>query len=316
MLLYSGLETDVIKTVVLLAIRPCTDLQGTSAEPLVLCAESKDDQDAWLQVLSAAAVPDAWPGGLDFTRRPQPLLYSMWVVQHTPAGRAAAAAGSASSAASSSGSSAVASAVNGGAAGGAGAPAAAKIPSPFPRLPALKAAPAWQRKSLLLQKLRICSVVFDGVDPARCADDHEVKRNTLLEVVDFCDASARALFADYRVLDDTFTMVSLVCACTNANPLRCEVSVGYATVRMEATTLTSRLFFPVILVSALACSQIKLNLFRSLPRAPDPTGDPEEEEAAFSDAQWPHLSIVYELLLRLVRVHTMARSSPSRLGAI
>lgn len=46
--------------------------------------------------------------------------------------------------------------------------------------------------------------------------------------------------------------------------------------------------------------QIKLNLFRSLPRAPEPSGDPDEEEESFSDPQWPHLNIVYELLLRLV----------------
>lgn len=48
------------------------------------------------------------------------------------------------------------------------------------------------------------------------------------------------------------------------------------------------------------CVQLKLNLFRSLPRAPEPSGDPDEEEEAFSDPQWAHLSIVYELLLRLV----------------
>jgi hypothetical protein len=47
-------------------------------------------------------------------------------------------------------------------------------------------------------------------------------------------------------------------------------------------------------------AQIKLNLFRSLPRAPEPSGDPDEEEEVFSDPGWPHLNILYELLLRLV----------------
>jgi serine/threonine-protein phosphatase 2A regulatory subunit B' len=47
-------------------------------------------------------------------------------------------------------------------------------------------------------------------------------------------------------------------------------------------------------------AQIRLNLFRALPRAPAPSGDPDEEETAFSDPTWPHLNIVYELLLRLV----------------
>jgi hypothetical protein len=48
---------------------------------------------------------------------------------------------------------------------------------------------------------------MDGVDPTRYLDDWEVKRNTLLEIVDYADAAGRQLFADFRVLDDTFTMV-------------------------------------------------------------------------------------------------------------
>lgn len=39
-------------------------------------------------------------------------------------------------------------------------------------------------------------------------EDREYKRNSLLEVVDYADAAGRALFADVRVLEDTFTMVS------------------------------------------------------------------------------------------------------------
>ena len=126
-----------------------------------------------------------------------------------------------------------------------------KVPSPFPKLPALKSAPTWQRKGLLLQKLRQCSIIFESVDSNRYADDWEIKRNTLLEVVDYADAAGRQLFSDFRVLEDTFIM-------------------------------------------------IKLNLFRSLPKAPEPSGDPDEEEEIFSDPQWPHLNIIYELLLRLV----------------
>lgn len=78
-----------------------------------------------------------------------------------------------------------------------------------------------------------------------------MKRNTLLEVVDFADGPGRSAFSDLRVLEDTFTL-------------------------------------------------LRLNLFRSLPRAPPATGDPDEEEEAFADPQWPHLNIIYELLLRLV----------------
>ena len=217
-------------------------------------------------------MPDAWPGGLDLNRRPQPLLYSIWVVSHTgssasigparrggggPAAAAAAAAVAAAAAAAGGAGEAVGSEGKSGEsalAGGAGGKPRGgdpRVPSPFPKLPVLKTSPSWQRKGLLLQKLRQCSVVFDGVDPTRFADDWELKRNTLLEVVDYCDAQGRQLFADARVLEDVFTMV-------------------------------------------------RLNLFRALPRAPAPSGDPDEEEQAFADAQWPHLNIAYELLLRLV----------------
>ena len=175
---------------------------------------------------SAAAVPDSWPGGVDLYRRPQPLLYSLWVTRHTPPGAVAAAAGGA-------------------------AVAPPKVPSPFPRLPSLKSAPSWQRRALLLQKLRLASVVFDGLDSARFVEDREVKRNTLLEIVDWVDGGGRAAFAGPRLLDDTFTC-------------------------------------------------IRLNLFRALPRAPTPSGDPDVEEEVFTDPQWAHLNIVYELLLRLV----------------
>lgn len=161
--------------------------RSSAGAAVVLCAESKDEQEAWLQALSCAAVPEAWPGGLDLLKRPQPLLYSMWVLKHTPPGRGRA--GSAAAATS--------------------APplAAPSVPSPFPKLPTLKSAPAWQRKSLLLQKLRWCTVVFDGVDPAAAPEEREYKRNTLLEMVDYADAAGRALFGDVRVLEDTFAMV-------------------------------------------------------------------------------------------------------------
>ena len=60
---------------------------------------------------------------------------------------------------------------------------------------------------MLLQKLRWCTVVFDGVDPAAAPEEREYKRNTLLEMVDYADAAGRALFGDVRVLEDTFAMV-------------------------------------------------------------------------------------------------------------
>jgi hypothetical protein len=101
-------------------------------KPFVFCAESKDEQEAWLQALCAAAVPDSWPGGLDFGKRPQPLLYSLWLINQR---------GSTARAPTTKPSTAA---------------------SPLPKLPALKASFPWQRKALLLKKIRLCSVVFEG----------------------------------------------------------------------------------------------------------------------------------------------------------
>lgn len=171
-----------------------------------LCADNRDEHESWLQALAVAAVPDAWPGGVDLAKRPQPLLYSMWVIQHTNNAASVGPTGS-----------------RGGAGGGSGSAAAAaaaakdaKVPSPFSKLPALKSAPSWQRRGLLLQKLRQCSVVFDGVDPSRYPEDREIKRNTLLELVDYADASGRSAFTDPRLLEDTFTMVSKGARCSDA----------------------------------------------------------------------------------------------------
>lgn len=43
-----------------------------------------------------------------------------------------------------------------------------------------------------------------------------------------------------------------------------------------------------------------MNLFRSLPRADDTPGEPDDEEDAFMDPQWPRLAVAYEFLLHLV----------------
>ena len=49
--------------------------------------------------------------------------------------------------------------------------------------------------------------------------------------------------------------------------------------------------------------QIRLNLFRSLPTRslPSESGEGDDEEEMFVDPEWPHLFVVYELLLALVR---------------
>ncbi|RYG55626.1 hypothetical protein EON66_04860 [archaeon] len=129
---------------------------------------------------------------------------------------------------------------------------------------------------------------FAGVDPIKCAADWEVKRNTLLELLDFADGAGRQLFADARVLEDTFTMVRVlrvVCVHTRTPALVCHASVSRACVPR----------------TCVATLQLRMNLFRPLVEAPAPSGDPDEGEIVFTDPEWSHLNIIYELLLRLVR---------------
>jgi len=215
------------------------DLTLRSGDVEFLNVESEAELESWLSTLAAAAVSDAWPGGRGPGKKPQPLLYSMWALQHAETAFVVGPPGMATPG----------SAVGDAASLEAAAAQEKLVPSPFLRLPTINSVPTWQRKGLFLQKLRQCSIVFDGVDRDRFLGDREVKRNTLLEILDHCEG----FLGDWRFLEDTSTM-------------------------------------------------IRLNIFRCLPTPPPPAAgsDPEEEEEAFTDPQWPHLNIVYEILLKLV----------------
>jgi hypothetical protein len=56
----------------------------------------------------------------------------------------------------------------------------------------------------LARESRLCVA---GVDAAAFAEDWDIKRNTLLEIVDTVESSTRQFFSDARLLEDTFTMV-------------------------------------------------------------------------------------------------------------
>lgn len=44
----------------------------------------------------------------------------------------------------------------------------------------------------------------------QACNDSEIKRNTLLEILDFADTVGRTAYGEYRLLEDTFSMVSLL----------------------------------------------------------------------------------------------------------
>ncbi|XP_062212050.1 serine/threonine protein phosphatase 2A 57 kDa regulatory subunit B' beta isoform-like isoform X2 [Phragmites australis] len=131
-------------------------------------------------------------------------------------------------------------------------------------LPLLRDVAAADRPGLLLRKLRLVAALFDFSDSLKHPREKEAKRQALLELVDYVQAPAQA-------------------AGTNA-PARLPDHVQEA------------------LIAAISA-----NIFRPLPpalhesaAAIDPGAAPDEEEEPYLDPAWPHLQLVYELLLRYV----------------
>ncbi|OAY66310.1 Serine/threonine protein phosphatase 2A 57 kDa regulatory subunit B' beta isoform, partial [Ananas comosus] len=130
-------------------------------------------------------------------------------------------------------------------------------------LPLLRDVPAPDRPALFLRKVRICSFLFDFSDPLRSPREKEAKRQTLHELIEFVQSGSSGRLPE--ALQDE-------------------------------------------LVRAVSA-----NIFRPLPPSPHDLSDgggggggggalapdPEEEEP-YLDPSWPHLQLVYELLLRYV----------------
>ncbi|KAG6494428.1 serine/threonine protein phosphatase 2A 57 kDa regulatory subunit B' alpha isoform-like [Zingiber officinale] len=120
-------------------------------------------------------------------------------------------------------------------------------------LPLLRDVPAPERPALALRKLRICAVLFDFSDTIELARDKEVKRQTMLELVDFMQSGSGRLTEQVH----------------------------------EELART-----------------VAVNIFRALPPASHENTGAEpadlEEEDPYLDPAWPHLQLVYELLLRYV----------------
>ncbi|KAG8477982.1 hypothetical protein CXB51_027387 [Gossypium anomalum] len=123
----------------------------------------------------------------------------------------------------------------------------------YEALPGFRDVPSTEKQSLFLKKLNMCCVVFDLSDPTKNLREKDIKKQTLLELVDYI-SSVTSKFNELAVQEMT---------------------------RMVAA-----------------------NLFRTFP-SPNHDNkllemyDLEDEEPAM-DPAWPHLQIVYELLLRFV----------------
>ncbi|GAU41972.1 hypothetical protein TSUD_306780 [Trifolium subterraneum] len=111
-----------------------------------------------------------------------------------------------------------------------------------------------EKMNLFVSKLSLCCVAFDFTDPAKNVVEKDVKRRTLVELVDFVSSFGSSRFSE-----------------------------------------------PAILAMCRMCA---INLFRVFPpnyRANNRGGGGEndDDEPSF-DPAWPHLHLVYELLLKFI----------------
>ncbi|KAK7283054.1 hypothetical protein RIF29_12296 [Crotalaria pallida] len=113
-----------------------------------------------------------------------------------------------------------------------------------------KDVPNGERMNLFVSKVSLCCVIFDFSDPGKSTIEKDVKRRTLVELVEFV-ANGNTRFSEPAVL---------------------------ATCRMAA-----------------------INLFRVFPPnyRSNRGGENDDDEPAY-DPAWPHLQLVYELLLKFV----------------
>ncbi|CAF1931491.1 unnamed protein product [Brassica oleracea var. botrytis] len=123
----------------------------------------------------------------------------------------------------------------------------------YEALPSFRDVPISEKPNLFLQKLTMCCVVFDFRDPSKNLKEKEIKRQTLLELVDYV-ASVGVKFNEAAIQELT--------------------------------------------------KMVAVNLFRTFPSANHETKilemhDLEDEEPSLEPA-WPHIQVVYEILLRFV----------------
>lgn len=116
-----------------------------------------------------------------------------------------------------------------------------------------KDVPNAEKMNLFVSKLSLCCVTFDFTEPGKNIAEKDVKRQTLLELVDFV-ASGSMKFSE-----------------------------------------------PAILAMSKMCA---INLFRVFPphyrsNVGSAGGENDDDEPVF-DPAWPHLQIVYELLLKFI----------------
>uniref|UniRef100_A0A7N0TQI0 Serine/threonine protein phosphatase 2A regulatory subunit n=1 Tax=Kalanchoe fedtschenkoi TaxID=63787 RepID=A0A7N0TQI0_KALFE len=81
------------------------------------------------------------------------------------------------------------------------------VSSSYDALPGFKDVPNSERQSLFVRKVSLCCVIFDFCDPSKHVKEKEIKRQTLVELVDYV-ASANGKFSE-TVIQEVIKMVSV-----------------------------------------------------------------------------------------------------------
>ncbi|XP_009152092.1 serine/threonine protein phosphatase 2A 59 kDa regulatory subunit B' eta isoform [Brassica rapa] len=77
---------------------------------------------------------------------------------------------------------------------------------PYEALPSFKDVPNTEKQNLFIKKLNLCRVVFDFTDPTKNIKEKDIKRQTLLELVDYVN-SANGKFSEVSI-QEVVRMVS------------------------------------------------------------------------------------------------------------
>ncbi|KAK4346222.1 hypothetical protein RND71_032561 [Anisodus tanguticus] len=78
---------------------------------------------------------------------------------------------------------------------------------PYENLPSFKDVPSAEKQNLFIKKLNLCCVLFDFTDPTKHLKEKDIKRQTLVELVDYV-SSANGKFTE-TVIQEIIKMVSL-----------------------------------------------------------------------------------------------------------
>ncbi|KAJ9169390.1 hypothetical protein P3X46_017592 [Hevea brasiliensis] len=81
------------------------------------------------------------------------------------------------------------------------------VVAPYEALPGFKDVPNSEKQNLFIGKLNLCCVVFDFSDPTKNLKEKDIKRQTLVELVDYI-ASANGKFTE-TVVQEVIKMVSM-----------------------------------------------------------------------------------------------------------